>query len=30
MRHVNYLLKPLLIDAAKPRAKPYSLTDGGG
>lgn len=30
MRHINYLLKPGLIDSAKPRAKPYALTDGGG
>jgi integrase len=30
MRHVNYSLKPATIDTAKPRDKPYSLTDGGG
>jgi integrase len=30
MRHVNYTLKPITIDNAKPRDKPYSLTDGGG
>lgn len=30
MRHVNYSLKPATIDNAKPREKPYSLTDGGG
>lgn len=30
MRHVNYVLKPAMIDNAKPRAKPYVLTDGGG
>ncbi len=30
MRHVNYVLKPLTIDHAKPREKPYALTDGGG
>lgn len=29
-RHVNYVLKPVVIDNAKPRDKPYSLTDGGG
>lgn len=29
-RHVNYSLKPAVIDNAKPREKPYSLTDGGG
>jgi len=29
-RHVNYTLKPIVIDAAKPRDKAYSLTDGGG
>ena len=30
MRHVNYTLKPVTIDNAKPREKAYSLTDGGG
>ena len=30
MRHVNYTLKPVTIDNAKPRDKPYALTDGGG
>jgi len=30
MRHVNYSLKPIAIDNAKPQAKAYSLTDGGG
>lgn len=30
MRHVNYKLKPAVIDNAKPKEKPYSLTDGGG
>lgn len=30
MRHVNYTLTPKAIDAAKPREKAYSLTDGGG
>ena len=30
MRHVNYVLKPATIDAAKPREKAYALTDGGG
>lgn len=29
-RHVNYVLKPAAIDNAKPKDKPYSLTDGGG
>ncbi|MFN6996118.1 MAG: tyrosine-type recombinase/integrase [Aquincola tertiaricarbonis] len=29
-RHVNYTLKPAVIDNAKPKDKPYSLTDGGG
>lgn len=29
-RHVNYALKPATIDSAKPREKPYALTDGGG
>jgi integrase len=30
MRHVNYTLRPLTIDHAKPREKAYALTDGGG
>lgn len=30
MRHINYTLTPKAIDAAKPRDKPHSLTDGGG
>jgi hypothetical protein len=30
MRHVNYTLRPLTTDNAKPREKPYALTDGGG
>jgi hypothetical protein len=30
MRHVNYTLRPLTIDNAKPREKPYALADGGG
>lgn len=30
MRHVNYRLKPLALDRAKPAEKVYSLTDGGG
>lgn len=30
MRHVNYTLKPLTIDNAKPKEKAYALTDGGG
>ena len=30
MRHVNYRLKPLVIDSAKPKEKPYSIADGGG
>lgn len=30
MRHVNYTLRPLTIDNAKPREKAYALTDGGG
>ena len=30
MRHVNYTLKPATIDSAKPPAKAYALTDGGG
>jgi integrase len=29
-RHVNYVLKPAVIDNAKPREKAFSLTDGGG
>jgi integrase len=29
-RHVNYTLKPATIDSAKPGAKAYTLTDGGG
>lgn len=29
-RHVNYTLKPATLDNAKPRSKPYALTDGGG
>ncbi len=29
-RHINYALKPTTIDAAKPREKPYAITDGGG
>ena len=29
-RHVNYTLKPTVIDAARPREKAYPLTDGGG
>lgn len=29
-RHVNYSLKPAVIDHAKPREKAYALTDGGG
>jgi hypothetical protein len=29
-RHINYPLKPLVIDAAKAREKPHALTDGGG
>ncbi len=29
-RHVNYTLKPVTKEAAKPAAKAYSLTDGGG
>lgn len=29
-RHVNYALKPAIIDAAKPREKAYAITDGGG
>lgn len=30
MRHVNYTLKPLVIDNAKPKESAYALTDGGG
>lgn len=30
MRHTNDLLKPVAIDNAKPRAKAYALTHGGG
>ncbi len=30
MRHVNYILRPVTIDNAKPREKAYALTDGGG
>ena len=30
MRYVNYTLRPLTIDNAKPREKAYALTDGGG
>jgi hypothetical protein len=30
MRYVNYTLRPLTIDNAKPRDKAYALTDGGG
>ncbi len=30
MRHINYVLKPATIDNAKPKAKRYDLTDGGG
>lgn len=30
MRHVNYTLKPTTVDTAKPKDKPYALTDGGG
>lgn len=29
-RHINYKLKPALINAAKPASKAYTLTDGGG
>ena len=29
-RHILYKLKPAAINAAKPKAKPYTLTDGGG
>jgi integrase len=30
LRHVNYTLRPITIDSAKPREKAYALTDGGG
>lgn len=30
MRHVNYLLTPLRLNAAKPKEKAYKLADGGG
>lgn len=30
MRHTNYTLSPTRINNAKPQAKPYKLTDGGG
>lgn len=30
MRAVNYLLKPMIIDNAKPKDRAYALTDGGG
>ncbi|WP_261505743.1 tyrosine-type recombinase/integrase [Burkholderia multivorans] len=30
MRHVNYTLTPLKLNAAKPQAKAYKITDGGG
>ena len=30
MRHTNDLLKPVIIDNAKPRDKAYALTDGDG
>lgn len=29
-RHINYTLKPTVINASKPKDKPYVLTDGGG
>ena len=29
-RSFNYVLRPTVIDAAKPKEKPYPLTDGGG
>ena len=29
-RHINYSLKPSVINAAKPQEKPFVLTDGGG
>jgi hypothetical protein len=29
-RHVNYILKPPVLDSAKPRGKTCALTDGGG
>jgi integrase len=30
MRHFNYVLTPTRINNAKPKEKPYKLTDGGG
>lgn len=30
MRHVNYVLTPVKLNAAKPKEKPYKLADGGG
>lgn len=30
MRHFNYTLKPITVATAKPRARLYKLTDGGG
>ena len=30
MRHVNYTLRSLTIDNAKPPEKAYAMTDGGG
>lgn len=30
MRHFNYVLTPTRINNAKPKSKPYKLTDGGG
>ncbi|MGH8787936.1 MAG: tyrosine-type recombinase/integrase [Cupriavidus necator] len=30
MRHVNYTLTPTRLNNAKPKDKPYKLTDGGG
>lgn len=30
LRHVNYSLRPSIINAAKPAERPYVLTDGGG
>lgn len=30
MRHINYTLTPTRINNAKPKDKPYKLTDGGG
>lgn len=29
-RHVNYVLRPAVINAAKPKPAAYVLTDGGG